>query len=365
MAAREWVLGGGVSIATRVNTAGGAAMAAGNGRAGPGGRTPDHQTPINSLQYNWPKQQKTPLSARGHLSTWPAFASGQTVPRNHQPCCAPGERPPSTKLALLTVPKPRLLEQLESYLKKELQSLNLTKNNSQELKLQPYRETFEFFIDSFKTYKPLLSAIKHEYEVTVAHQKKTIRALEPLKAMVTTTSEECTRQILELQEKEKDEIKMLKQEKQRLLKFTGNLKEENHSLQMQVEHLQRSLTETYAHYLDEGGGRKLLLRKLNDMQNELDRTQRQAQDIKGKDVKLKLALETAQKDLKKAQVKLNAVTADAELLEKKYAALLQEMETLQKDSDVLHKENETLLKIHRETAAERDNLCAELQRLQC
>lgn len=30
---------------------------------------------------------------------------------------------------------------------------------------QPYRETFEFFIEDFKTYKPLLSSIKNAYEV--------------------------------------------------------------------------------------------------------------------------------------------------------------------------------------------------------
>lgn len=32
---------------------------------------------------------------------------------------------------------------------------------------QPYREIFDFFIDSFKTYKPLLAAIKSEYEATL------------------------------------------------------------------------------------------------------------------------------------------------------------------------------------------------------
>ena len=30
---------------------------------------------------------------------------------------------------------------------------------------QPYREIFEFFIEDFKTYKPLLSSIKNAYEV--------------------------------------------------------------------------------------------------------------------------------------------------------------------------------------------------------
>ncbi|XP_009892786.1 PREDICTED: translin-associated factor X-interacting protein 1 [Charadrius vociferus] len=315
------------------------------------------------------------LSARGHWSTWPAFASGQTILRNHKPCCTPEERQSDNKQALLTIPKPQYLEQLESYLRKELQSLDLTKKNSQELKLQPYREIFEFFIDNFKTYKPLLSAIKNEYEVTLAHQKKTIRALEPLKAMITTVSEECTQQILALQEKEKDEINTLKQEKQHLLKFIDNMKEEKSSLQTQVEHLQRSIAEEYARYLNEYGARKLLLAKLNDMHNEhLDMTRRRAQDVKGEDVvKLTLALKVARQDLTKMQVKLNTMIADYgdvvprrdfESLEKKYSDLLQEMKTLQKDFDRLHKEYETLLEIHRQTAEERDNFCTELQRVQ-
>ncbi|KFR09930.1 Translin-associated factor X-interacting protein 1, partial [Opisthocomus hoazin] len=311
------------------------------------------------------------LSAPGHWSTWPVFASGQAVLKNHKPCCAPEERQPSNQRALLAIPKPRYLEQLESYLRRELQALDLTKKNSQELKLQPYREIFEFFIDNFKTYKPLLSAVKNE--VTLAHQKTTIRALEPLKAMVTTVSEECTRQILALQEKEKEEINMLKQEKQRLLKFIDNMKEEKNSLQTQVEHLQTSVAEEYARYLNEYGARKLLLAKLNDTHNErLDMAHHQ--DVKGEDVvKLTLALKIARQDLTKAQVKLNTMIADYgdvvprrdfESLEKKYSELLQEMQTLRKDFHQLRKEYETLLEIHRETAEERDNVCAELQRVQ-
>ncbi|XP_063190094.1 translin-associated factor X-interacting protein 1 [Chroicocephalus ridibundus] len=351
-------------------------------RAPPGGTapdsssgTPDCQTRINSLKYILSKKQKAPFSARGHWSTWPAFGSEQTILGNHKPCCAPEERRSSNKQALLTVPKPRYLEELESYLRKELRSLDLTKNNSQELKLQPYREIFEFFIDNFKTYKPLLSAIKNEYEVTLAHQKKAIRALEPLKAMVTTVSDECTQQILALQEKEKDEIHMLKQEKQRLLKFIDDMKEEKSSLQTQVEHLQTSVAEEYARYLNEHGARKLLLAKLNDMHNEqLEMTRRQAQDVKGEDaVKLTLALKVARQDLTKAQVKLNAMMADYgdvvprrdfESLEKKYSDVLQEMKALQEGFDQLRKEYETLLEIHRETAQERDNFCAQLQRVQ-
>ncbi|XP_014802785.1 PREDICTED: translin-associated factor X-interacting protein 1 isoform X1 [Calidris pugnax] len=337
--------------------------------------TPDCQTRVNSLKYILSKKQKTPLSARGHWSTWPAFGCGQTILGNHKPCCAPEERESSNKQALLTIPKPQYLEELESYLKKELQSLDLTEKNAQELKLQAYREIFEFFIDSFKTYKPLLSAIKNEYEVTLAHQKKTIRSLEPLKAMVTTVSEECTQRILALQEKQKDEIYLLKQEKQQLLKIIDNMKEEKSSLQTQVEYLQASVAEEYTRYLNQHDAHKLLLAKLNEMHHErLDMTRRQAQDVKGEDgVKLTLALKVARQDLTKAQVKLNKMLADYgdvvprrdfESLEKKYSDLLQEMNILRKDFDRLHEEYETLLEIHRETEQERDNFCAELQRVQ-
>uniref|UniRef100_A0A8B9STD7 Translin-associated factor X-interacting protein 1 N-terminal domain-containing protein n=1 Tax=Anas platyrhynchos TaxID=8839 RepID=A0A8B9STD7_ANAPL len=259
----------------------------------------------------------------------------------------------SNKQALLTIPKPRYLEQLESYLRKELQYLDLTQRNSQELRLQPYREIFEFFIDDFKTYKPLLSAIKNEYEATLAHQKETIRALEPLKAM----------QILALQEKEKVEINMLKQQKQHLLKFIDDMKEEKSSLQTQVERLQTSVAEEYTRYLNE---HRCPFTIINFHQWLLFK------DVKGEDVvKLTLALKIARQDLTKTQVKLNAMIADYgdvvprrefESLEKKYSDLQQE--TLKKDFDQLHKEYQTLLEIQRETAEERDNFFTELQQAQ-
>ncbi|NXU51486.1 TXIP1 protein, partial [Turnix velox] len=319
------------------------------------------------------------LSARGHLSTWPAFGSQQTVVGHHKPCCAPEEGQPGNKRALLPTPKPRYLEELETYLREELQSLDLTKNNSQELKLQPYREIFEFMIDTFKTYKPLLSAIKNEYEVTLAYQKKIIQSLEPLKAAVTTMSDKCTQQILALQEKEKEKISVLQQEKQHLLKVIDNLKEEKSSLQTQVEHLQASLAEEYTRYLNESHARKLLLAKQNDMYKERQEvTQHKARGrgryVKGEDVvKLTLALKVARRDLTKAQVKLNDMMADYgdavprrdfELLEKKYSDLLQEMKTQQEFLEELQKEHETLVEMHRETEQERDDLSAQLQRVQ-
>uniref|UniRef100_A0A8C2TII1 Translin associated factor X interacting protein 1 n=1 Tax=Coturnix japonica TaxID=93934 RepID=A0A8C2TII1_COTJA len=187
------------------------------------------------------------------------------------------------------------------------------------------------------------------------HQEEMIRALEPLKVMVATVSEECTQQILALQEKEKVEINTLKQEKLHLLKLIDSMKEENCSLQTQVnKRLQMSVAEEYTRYLEECSARKLLLAKLNERQNE----QPEGEDV----VMLTLALKMARQDLTKAQVELNAMIAeygdvvprrDFESLEKKYSDLLQETETLRKDFDQLHEEYGTLLEVHRETAEDR------------
>jgi len=40
---------------------------------------------------------------------------------------------------------------------------------------------FDYVIENFRTYKPLLSAIKQEYEALLSYQKDTIKRLEPLK----------------------------------------------------------------------------------------------------------------------------------------------------------------------------------------
>lgn len=47
--------------------------------------------------------------------------------------------------------------------------------------LQAYREVFEYLIEDFKTYRPLLASIKNEYELMITHQKDEIKRLEPLR----------------------------------------------------------------------------------------------------------------------------------------------------------------------------------------
>lgn len=44
-----------------------------------------------------------------------------------------------------------------------------------------YREVFEYLIEEFRTYKPLLASIKNEYELMLSYQRERIRELEPLR----------------------------------------------------------------------------------------------------------------------------------------------------------------------------------------
>ena len=45
---------------------------------------------------------------------------------------------------------------------------------------QAHRETFEYLINEFKTYNPIMSAIQNEYEMYIGHLQETVSRLKPL-----------------------------------------------------------------------------------------------------------------------------------------------------------------------------------------
>ncbi|XP_014403311.1 PREDICTED: translin-associated factor X-interacting protein 1 isoform X3 [Myotis brandtii] len=73
----------------------------------------------------------------GYLSPWPTYASGQTILHNRKPCSDNyWKKIGGWKQSILGTTKPRFLEQLENYLRKELLLLDLSADSSQELRLQ-------------------------------------------------------------------------------------------------------------------------------------------------------------------------------------------------------------------------------------
>uniref|UniRef100_A0A8C6HCE3 Translin-associated factor X (Tsnax) interacting protein 1 n=1 Tax=Mus spicilegus TaxID=10103 RepID=A0A8C6HCE3_MUSSI len=316
------------------------------------------------------------LSLGGYLSPWPTYTSGQTILHNRKPCSDDSRnRANSCQQQSMSISKPKYLEQLENYLRKELLLLDLSTDSAQELRLQPYREIFEFFIEDFKTYKPLLSSIKNAYEVMLAHQKERIRSLEPLKAKIVTMNEDCSERVLAMRAEERYEISVLKKEKMNLLKLIDKKNEEKISLQSEVAKLRRSLAEEYLRYLTERDARKILIGDLNELRyQQEDMSLAQTPGVWGEDpVKLTLALKMTRQDLTRTQMELNTMKAnsgdvvprrDLEMQEKTNMELREQLESLKADYVEVRKEHELLLQLHMSTLKERDQFYNELQEIQ-
>ncbi|XP_027474888.2 translin-associated factor X-interacting protein 1 isoform X3 [Zalophus californianus] len=316
------------------------------------------------------------FSSGDQLSPWPTYTSGQTILHNRKPCSYDYRKRAGSWLKQpLGITKPRYLERLENYLRKELLLLDLSTDSTQELRLQPYREIFEFFIEDFKTYKPLLSSIKNAYEVMLAHQREKIRALEPLKAKLVTVNEDCNERILAMRAEERYEISMLKREKMNLLKLIDKKNEEKISLQSEVSKLRKNLAEEYLRYLSERDARKILTADLNELRYQReDMSLAQSPGIWGEDpVKLTLALKMARQDLTRTQMELNTMKAnfgdvvprrDFEMQEKTNKELQEQLDSLRGDYEEVCKEHEILLQLHMTTLRERDQFHSELQEIQ-
>ncbi|XP_054390969.1 translin-associated factor X-interacting protein 1 isoform X6 [Pongo abelii] len=316
------------------------------------------------------------FSMGGHLSPWPTYTSGQTILQNRKPCSDDYQkRVGNCQQHPFRTAKPRYLEELENYLRKELLLLDLGTDSTQELRLQPYREIFEFFIEDFKTYKPLLSSIKNAYEGMLAHQREKIRALEPLKAKLVTVNEDCNERILAMKAEEKHEISLLKKEKMNLLKIIDKKNEEKISLQSEVTKLRKNLAEEYLHYLSERDARKILIADLNELRYQReDISLAQSPGIWGEDpVKLTLALKMTRQDLTRTQMELNTMKAnfgdvvprrDFEMQEKTNKDLQEQLDTLRASYEEVRKEHEILMQLHMSTLKERDQFFSELQEIQ-
>ncbi|TSS72703.1 Translin-associated factor X-interacting protein 1 [Bagarius yarrelli] len=206
-----------------------------------------------------------------------------------------------------TVVKPRFLEQLECYLRQELASLDMQNPKLQQLKLQAYREVFDYFIENFTTYKPLLSAIKNEYEITLVYLLQQIQDLEPLRAQMVLVSEKCEEKILGLREQERAEITTLKKERQHLKKVIERMKEQQRTLQTQVSYLETDLARQYTLYREERDARRLLIENISSINHS---PQEPSYTLDEDPVNLKLALEVCREDLNRAHTEFNHLQAE-------------------------------------------------------
>lgn len=322
----------------------------------------------------------------GSLDSWPAHCTSQAAAKLAVPTHHPLSKSNQTQLKPMDsegepyqskVPKPKFLEQLEMFLRKELRNAG-SDDGPSETRLQAFREVFEYLIEDFKTYKPLLSAIKNEYEIMLSHQREQIRELEPLKAMLVTVSEQCNQKIMAFREEERQEMTDLKQEKLELLEKIDAMKEEHQSLQMQIGKLQDEVALEYQKYRDECDARKLLVSDINDMRYQQEdfqksqANQQQSEEEKEDPVKLKIALKKCREDLSEATQRLNEMIAnygdvvprrDFEFLKADFEKIQKQKDDLQTDHETLQKEHEILQETAAKLQEERDKYLEEWETL--
>ncbi|KAM3610008.1 uncharacterized protein V6R79_023803 [Siganus canaliculatus] len=260
--------------------------------------------------------------------------------------------------------KPQFLTDLENYVKKQLHTASSHDPKCQELKLQVYRDVFSCFIKEFKTYQPLLSAIKKEYETTLEYQQDQIEELEALRSRLWLVTEECDRKIQARWAEEQVEIATLKREKQQLQKEIEAMAEREKAKQAVVDRLQSDLSNQYLLYREERDARKLLIRQLNDLTEGSGREEHTGDENTGKDiVELQLALKVCRKDLTKAQEELTKMKAEYwdviprcqwDALEQTHKQALLQLKTLQCDFDELKSEHDALLELHRKDSMQKE-----------
>ena len=300
----------------------------------------------------------------GNLDTWPAHSEGPAPP-------AIGTETLQRNAEFLPKGnyKPKFLGQLESFLKKELRALGCTESKPSEKRLQAFREVFEYLIEDFKTYRPLLSAIKNEYEIMIIHQRETIRGLEPLKAMLVTVSEQCEKTLLAMKEEEKADLLEMKQENERLQGIISSLRDDKLTLNAQVVKLQHELAAEYLKYRNECDARKMLIADMNDLRAQQEDTSKnslletESVDAKKEDATfLRIALKKAREDIELKNQKLAQMEADYgdvvprrdyEQLKERFYMLEKDLKKVTKDQETLMKEHSTLLDVQRKTEDER------------
>ncbi|CAF0871044.1 unnamed protein product [Didymodactylos carnosus] len=288
----------------------------------------------------------------------------------------------SLKGKLDTSPKPKFLSIIEDYLYNELKVLKCEETKPSDARLQVFREVFSSIIDDFKTYKPLLSAIKNEYEIMISSLNERIQQLEPLRQNLVLLSEQCDKKLMQFRKEEKDELVRLKNDKRLLELQLSHLVNEKSQLKSNIERLQEEVVVQYELYRKELDARKLLINDANDLryqqEKRADDKEVDDQGMKKDDpIMMKIALKQTRKDLDRALTKLTKMEADYNdvvprrdflALEVKSKDFLERIKELQernencvKELDILKTQNETLKEESQRLQREKDDLSVKTQ----
>ncbi|OON15205.1 hypothetical protein X801_08995, partial [Opisthorchis viverrini] len=232
------------------------------------------------------------------------------------------------------VPKPKFLSYLEEQIQLNLKSL---RSDDVDGRFQVFKEAFQLIIAAFKTHGPILAQISKEYEAILQYYKTEVQKLRPAQEYLWTIKQECDQRVLELKNQEKPELESLRKEITRLKAQVSAKKEEQISMQVEIDKLKASLEEEHGKCRHEADAKNLLVIELNDMQNHYSELQKVTQQAReeatnvGDPALLRIALDQARKALSEAQFELTKIKADyVDVIPKKeYEILMQSNQKLE------------------------------------
>lgn len=267
------------------------------------------------------------------------------------------------------IPQPKLLENLEAYLKEELAFIDDPDEEDSNISLEVYRKTFNYLINKLKTYKHLLSRIKVQYEMALDDLESQIISLKPLKETVVSTAEIYEKKIIEFNEQVKPDIKAVKNQNSDLEEEIELMKEKLVQIEEERKEAEDKLKDAYQLFRDEYDAQQLLSIEYKELSILQSGTQSPSDSNKPEEPTedlstLKIALSQSVEDADATQAKLDQMIADYadvvprrqyEALEKRYGEMKENNETLSKDFSILKAEHKALQDVNQELTVEMTN----------
>ncbi|GAB1605414.1 hypothetical protein Ahia01_000823500 [Argonauta hians] len=279
-------------------------------------------------------------------------------------------------------PKPKLLEQLEEFLQKELLLLGLNSNSVNGTSLQAHREAFEYLIENFKSYRHILSCIKNSYEMALKSLKSQLRNLLLLKQMVVTNSERYEQKIMKIYENKRTELEKLKDQNNVLRKKLSFKRGSEEVSQLMLTRLKKDVVQMNQQLSYESAHHSMLVTEFNHLyQTQINQEQvakhhneghRRISETDVEPVDLMQAIRKVQQEEKLASEELSKIAVDYEdviprtdydLINKKYQTEKTLFDDLTNTYNMFQTEHKILVNVNEALVCERDHYQVELKKL--
>ena len=251
--------------------------------------------------------------------------------------------------------KPRFLKEIESFIESELTLLGL-----QKMTVKPAQHVFKYLkisyvIDDFKTYRPILSAIKNEYDMLLDKYAKRLHYIQPLKARLSTIQADVEQRMKLMtiehgKERERmgQKISILTDSNENLKKLNKNLADDNLKITKELD-VQR------AKYLDMKTANLSLVASVKHkdetiadealkLSNQIDRAKYLGLQVEQTEMKYS----SARAEMKKLRNEINEMKAQAKVPEITPAQMLAVQKELMKAREDLEKGGKSFRKLQKD-----------------